>query len=160
MGNSFTVQNPDFDSVVRDSIARQPFMDTVGAKILDLQPGICELAVEKLPGLLQQHGFFHGGVVASLADSAAGYAAYSLFPAGSTILTVDYKVNFLNPASGTRLIATGSVIKPGRKLYFCKADVVVEADGQRTQCVTGLFTMMCLMGKKDSTNLGREETAQ
>lgn len=160
MENSFTAQNPEFDAVVRDSISRQSFMDTLGAAVVALAPGRCVLETGRLEGLTQQHGFFHGGVVASLADSAAGYAAYSLFPADSTVLTVDYKVNFINPAAGERLIAEGTVIKPGRKLYVCRAEVFVDSDGRRTKCVTGLFTMMCLLGKKDAANLGREEALQ
>ena len=152
----FQARNPDFDSVVRDSFSRQPFMREMGVRIKELSPGICELHVDMREGLTQQHGFFHGGLVAALADSAAGYASYSLYPANSTVLTVDYSVNFLRPAQGKLLRARAEVIKSGKTLYVCRADAYTEEDGQSKHCLTGLFTMMCLMGKSDQVNFGRE----
>lgn len=148
--------NPEYDKVVTDSFARQPFMQTIGAKIIALEPGICEVSLDKHESLTQQHGFIHGGLVAAVADSAAGYAAYSLFPADSTVLTVDYDVKFLRPANGTKLRVRAEVIKPGRSLYVVKADAYVEDGETMHHCLTGLFTMMCLNGKPDAQNLGRE----
>ncbi|MEH6545588.1 MAG: PaaI family thioesterase [Sneathiella sp.] len=149
-------QNPEFDKVVADSFARQPFMQSIGAKISALEPGICEVCMDKKDNLTQQHGFIHGGLVAAVADSAAGYAAYSLFPADSTVLTVDYNVKFLRPANGAKLRARAEVVKAGSSLYVVKADVYVGDGASASHCLTGLFTMMCLMGKPDAQNLGRE----
>ncbi|USG60221.1 PaaI family thioesterase [Sneathiella marina] len=149
-------QNPEFDKVVVDSFSRQPFMHTIGATLSTLEPGICEVSVDRDESLTQQHGFFHGGLVAAVADSAAGYAAFSLFPVDSTVLTVDYNVKFLRPANGSTIRACAEVVKPGRTLYVVKADVFVKDAGAERHCLTGLFTMMCLMGKPDAQNLGRE----
>ena len=148
--------NPEYDKVVTDSFARQPFMQTIGATLSTLEPGICEISMDKDKSLTQQHGFIHGGLVAAVADSAAGYAAYSLFPADSTVLTVDYNVKFLRPANGSKIRARAEVVKPGRSLYVVKADVYVEDTETERHCLTGLFTMMCLNGKPDAQNLGRE----
>ncbi|MEP3244734.1 MAG: PaaI family thioesterase [Sneathiella sp.] len=153
---AFQAKNPDFEQVVRDSFSRQPFMALIGAELGAIKPGLCEITVERQHGLTQQHGFFHGGLVSSLADSAAGYAAFSLYPPDSTVLTVDFKVNFLNPSEGERLRATSEVIRAGQKIYHLKADVFAEKDGIQVHCLTGIFTMMCLLGKSDAPNLGRE----
>jgi uncharacterized protein (TIGR00369 family) len=155
----YFAQNQNYDAVVRDSFARQPFMDFVGARLTDLRPGFCELRVSHIPELTQQHGFFHGGLVASLADSAAGYAAFSVYPENSTVLTVDYKVNFLNPSEGETLIAKAEVVGDSNNIYHLKADVYAEKDGAQNHCLTGVFSMMCLLGKSDSANLGRKEEA-
>ncbi len=156
LSQMFEPQNPDYDAAVRDSLSRQPFIDTVGAAVHELKPGYCELTMQRRHDFTQQHGFFHGGIVASLLDSAAGYAAYSLYPKDSTVLTVEYKVNFLKPAMGDRLFASARVIKPGKTLYICQADAYVETGDERSHCLTGVFTMMCLMGKPDAINLGRQ----
>lgn len=145
----FTPRNPDFEAIVRDSFARQSFMTEIGAAIAHLEPGVCELTLPMRHGLTQQHGYFHGGLVSALTDSAAGYACYSLFPPGSTVLTTEFKVNFLNPADGLILRARGEVVKSGRTLYVCRADAYSEGNGEVRHCLTGLFTMMCLEGKAD-----------
>lgn len=142
-------KNPDFEAIVRSSFSRQPFMALVGATMTQLSAGFCELSVMRQHELTQQHGFFHGGLVVSIADSAAGYAAYSLFPDNSTVLTVDLKTNFLNPANGNLLKAKAEVISQGEKLYHVKADVYSVIDGMEVHCLTGVFTMMCLVGKSD-----------
>lgn len=151
----FIPKNPNFEYVVRDSFSRQPFMDLIGGNLTVVKPGFCEAVLEYQQGLTQQHGFFHGGLVSSLADSTAGYAAYSLFPEDSTVLTVDLKVNFLNPSDGDRLIAQSEVIRAGKTLYHVNGSVFVERNGQRKQCLAGLFTMMCLLGKPDAESLGK-----
>lgn len=149
-------QNPQFDKVVADSFARQPFMQTIDAKLSALAAGICEVSLGKQKSLTQQHGFFHGGLIAAVADTAAGYAAYSLFPADSTVLTVDYNVKFLRPANGSKLRSRAEVVKPGKSIYVVKADVYVEDAGTERHCLTGLFSMMCLMETPDAENLGSE----
>jgi len=152
----FQPQNSNFEQVVRDSFSRQPFMEFIGARLDVLKPGVCEIVVDRQRGLTQQHGFFHGGLVSSLADSAAGYAAYSLYPENSTVLTIDFKVNFLNPSDGERLRARSEVIRAGKKIYHLKGDVFAEKEGKTVHCLTGVFTMMCMLGKSDAPNLGRE----
>jgi uncharacterized protein (TIGR00369 family) len=150
------VQNPDYEHVVADSFARQSFIQTIGASISALEPGVCEVSLQRNESLTQQHGFLHGGLVAAVADSAAGYAAFSLFPVDSTVLTVDYNVKFLRPANGARLRARAEVVKPGSSLYVVKAEAYVQGDGVEKHCLTGLFTLMCMFGKSDAQNLGQE----
>ena len=149
--------NSDFEAIVRDSFSRQPFMALVGAKMTELSAGFCELSVMKHADLMQQHEFFHGGLVVSIADSAAGYAAYSLFPKESTVLTVELKTNFLNPANGDGLAARATVISQSETLYHVKADVYSVTDESEVHCLTGIFTMMCLVGKTDNAHLKKSE---
>ncbi|MCW5749367.1 MAG: PaaI family thioesterase [Alphaproteobacteria bacterium] len=139
---------------VRDSFARQPFMDHLGASMTRIEPGLCEIEAGHRPQLTQQHGYFHGGVLAALADSAAGYAAYSLMPADATVLTVEYKINILRPGQGDRLLARGRVIKPGRTLTVVQADVVARRGEHETLCLTSLQTLMRLDGQPDDARRG------
>jgi uncharacterized protein (TIGR00369 family) len=97
--------------------------------------------------LTQQDGYFHGGVSGAIADSAAGYAAYSLTPPGTSVLSVEYKLNFVAPARGELLIARGQVIRAGRTLTVCRADVHVVRDGAEIICATLLSTIMALAPK-------------
>ena len=99
------------------------------------------------PELSQQHGFFHAGIVATIADTAGGFAAFTLFPTGAGVLTVEFKINLLAAADGERLVATGEVIRSGRTLTVCRIDAHVEKGGKRTHCATGMQTLMCLVGR-------------
>jgi hypothetical protein len=101
MTERFEASNADFARVVRDSFARQGLMSTLGARIVALEPGLCVIEMDYAPGVSQQNGYFHGGAVGAIADSAAGYAAYSLMPAGSDILTVEYKLKPDPPGGAT-----------------------------------------------------------
>lgn len=150
MSAAFEPANPDFAARVRDSFGRQPFMEHIGARITALAPGFCEITVEYRQALTQQHGFVHGGVLASIADSAAGYAAFSLMPAEASILTVEYKLNILRPGRGDAMIARGRVLKPGRTLSVVQSDVFARRAGGEEQVVTSLQTLMCLMGRADN----------
>jgi uncharacterized protein (TIGR00369 family) len=149
MTAAFDVADPGFIERVRDSFGRQPAMRLIGARLTRVEPGLAEIEVPYHPELTQQHGFFHGGITSMIADSAGGYAAFSLFPADSTILTVEYKMNLVAPADGERLVATGRVLKPGRTLTICEMDVVAVKDGKSTVCAHGLQTLMCLAGRPD-----------
>ena len=102
--------------------------------------------------LCQQHGFFHAGVTSTIADSAGGYAGFSLFPADASVLTVEFKVNLLAPADGDHLRARGRVIKPGRTLTVTEADVVVIKDGRERTCAHMVQTLMCLRGRPDTVH--------
>jgi uncharacterized protein (TIGR00369 family) len=127
---------------VRASFGRQGFMQHIGARLVAVGPGTCEIACAPQAELSQQHGFVHAGVVAAIADSAAGYAALSLTPPGSEVLTVEFKLNLLAPARGDLLIARGTVLRPGRTLTVCEAAVVAVEDGGETQCAAALVTLM------------------
>ena len=107
---------------------------------------MCEIVLPYRDDLSQQHGFFHGGVVTTIADSAAGYAAFSLCAPEFTVLTVEFKVNFLAPASGDRLIARGEIVKSGRTLTVSDVQVHVEKDGVQTLCATMHQTIMNVNG--------------
>jgi len=148
---SFQPPDPQYENRVRTSFARQLFMDFLGAQLIVVRPGYCEIHLPYREELSQQHGFFHGGTIGTIADNAAGYAAYSLMEADATILTVEFKLNLLAPGNGTLLIARGHVIKPGRTLTVCQSDVFVMKNGEEKQCAVALVTLIQLVGRPDST---------
>jgi uncharacterized protein (TIGR00369 family) len=141
--------DPDFERRVRESFNRQAFMTLVGAHISELKPGFCEIQVPYKRELSQQHGFFHGGIVGTVADNAGGYAAFTLMPSDASILTVEYKINLVAPGDGERLVAQARVIKAGRTLTLCGSDVFVVKSGVQTLCASALVTLMALHGKSD-----------
>lgn len=145
-----TPRDPAWETRVRDSFARQPFMAMLGAAITALAPGACTISLPRRADTLQQHGFIHGGAVAALADTACGYAAFTLFPAGATILTVEMKVNFLAPADGDALVALAVVKRGGRTLTVVAADLFAVRDGTEVIAATALATMMSLEGRDDT----------
>jgi uncharacterized protein (TIGR00369 family) len=108
---------------IRESFDRQGFMRTLGAVLESVEPGIVTITCGFDEGLTQQHGLFHGGVVASLVDVACGYAALSVMPADQEVLTVEFKVHFLKPAKTDRVIAVGQVVQSGRTLTVCEGSV-------------------------------------
>src|SRR5713226_7432555 len=134
---------------VRESFARQGLMVHLGARITELREGYVEIRASYRPELTQQHGYFHAGVSGAIADSACGYAAYTLMPADSSVLTVEYKMNLLAPAEGEKLVARGRVLRSGKTLKICAADVYVQKEGAEIHCATMLATIMCLSGKSD-----------
>lgn len=142
-------RDPDWQSRVRASFQAQHFMTLLGAELVHLAPGAVDVELNMRAELTQQHGFFHAGATSSIADSAAGYAALSLFEAGVGVLTSEYKVNLLNPAKQSVLLARGRVVKPGRTLTIAKADVYGLDDGEQVHVATGLFTLMSVAGVKD-----------
>lgn len=144
-------RDPDFADKVRASFAQQGAMSTIGAEIISIAPGECCIRLPYSPGVSQQRGYFHGGIVAAIADSAGGYAAFSLCLPHTDVLTVEYKVNFVAPAKGDALVATGRVLRPGRTLTVCRVDVEVESpDGTRTPCAVLQQTMMTVPVGQDS----------
>lgn len=147
--SKFEPLDPDYESRVRASFARQAFMRTLGVEILHLAPGEVDLGLPHRPDLTQQHGYFHAGATATIADSAAGYAALSLYPKGTGVLTTEFKINLLRPAESDRLIARGRVIKPGRTLTICQSDVYGERNGREIHVATLLLSMICLEGLED-----------
>jgi len=121
----------------------------LGAELTALRPGDVEIRVPFRRELTQQHHFFHAGVTGAIADSACGYAAYTLMPADSSVLTVEYKMNLLEPADGEELIARARVIRTGKTLTICLADVFVRKGGAEKHCATMLSTVMCMTGRAD-----------
>jgi uncharacterized protein (TIGR00369 family) len=139
----------DFESRVLDSFGRQGLMKHLGAKLVELGPGHVAIRVPFRAELTQQHNYFHAGVSGAIADSACGYAAYTLMPNDNSVLTVEYKLNLLAPADGEELTARARVLRSGRTLKVCVADVHARKNGQEVHCATMLATIMCLPGKLD-----------
>lgn len=146
---SFEPRDPNFAARVRNSFLRQGAMAHLGVEFAAIEAGRCELRLPYRPEVGQQHGYFHGGVVGTLADTAGGYAAFSLMAAEASILTVEYKLNLLAPAEGELLIAIGRVIKPGRTLTISSVEVFVERAGRRTLCALMQQTLMAIHGRHD-----------
>ena len=144
MAEKFAAKDAKFEEKVRGSFARQGLMRHLGAELISVAPGASEIRVAFRDELSQQHGYFHAGVTGAIADSAAGYAAFSLTPAGSTVLTVEYKLNLVAPAQGEAITARGTVIRAGRTLVICKADVFAIRGGAESLCATLLSTIMVL----------------
>ncbi len=140
--HAFEAAHPDWERRVRDSFARQGAMVLLGATIDDLTPGTCAVVAAYRPELSQQNGFFHAGVTSALADSAGGYAALTLFPADSEVLTVEFKINLIAPAHGDALRARGEVVRSGRTLTVCRVDVEVVRDGAASVCAVMQQTLM------------------
>lgn len=144
---SLAPADPDFEQRTRTSFARQGAMAHLGAVLGRVEPGRVEISMPFRPELSQQHGFFHAGMIATIADSAGGYAGFTLFPADAGVLTVEFKLNLLAAADGELAIAQGEVIRSGRTLTVCRIDAFVEKQGKRTHCATGTQTLMCLIGR-------------
>jgi uncharacterized protein (TIGR00369 family) len=148
-GRSFTPRDPDFAQRVTASFERQGIMRLLGARLTRIEPGLCEIQLPYRQELSQQHGYFHAGVSGTIGDSAGGYAGFTLFPAASSVLTVEFKINLLAPADGDLLIATGRVIRAGRTLTVAEFDVEVEKNGERTACAHGVQTLMTILDRPD-----------
>jgi uncharacterized protein (TIGR00369 family) len=136
--------DPGYDQRVRASFLQQGLMATLGAELTRVEPGCVAIEVGFDAGLTQQHGFFHAGVTSSIADTAGGYAGYTLFPAGSSVLTVEFKINLVAPAKGDRLRAIGQVLTQGRTLTVCDLRVFVCNGSDEKLCAVGQQTLICL----------------
>ena len=134
-------RNAAFAEEIRKSFAAQSIMQLIGAELTLVEPGVVELSLPYRRDLTQQDGYLHAGIITTIADSAAGYAAYSLMPAGSGVLSVEFKVNLLRPAHGERFLARAEVIKPGKTLTVVRADVWGIQETERTLVATLLGTM-------------------
>ena len=139
---AFSPRNPDYQERVRESFQRQGAMHLIGARLTRVAPGECEIQLPFRDDLGQQHGFFHGGILSTIADSAAGYAGFSLMPRDASVLTIEFKTNFLAPAAGELLIARGRVVKPGRTLTVAEAHTYAVDDGKETLVATLTGTLM------------------
>ena len=123
-------------------------MSTLGASLGAISPGAVEIVLRPSPAISQQHGFVHAGAVSAIADSAAGYAALSLMPAGTGVLTTEFKINLVAPAVGERIIARGRVVKPGRTLTLVQTDVFAANKGQEKLIALLTATMMSIEGRE------------
>lgn len=134
-------------ALIRESFARQTIMATIGATLESVEPGKAVIALPYAAHICQQHGYLHAGVVTTIVDSACGYAAFSLMPEGSAVLTVEFKVNLMSPAKGDRFLALGRVIKPGRTLTVTQGEVIAFEGGKETTVAIITATMMWLEAK-------------
>jgi uncharacterized protein (TIGR00369 family) len=138
-------RNPSYADEIKQSFARQTMMGLIGAQLTRVEPGIVEITLPYRADMAQQHGYLHAGVVTTIADSACGYAAYSLMPPGSEVLSVEFKVNLLRPAQGETFTAVAEVVKAGKTLTVVRADVFGLAGDKRELVATMLATMICLL---------------
>ncbi len=137
--------NPDFAARVAASLASQPFMhQLLGARVVHVAAGEVSIAADAAPLLRQPEGHAHGSVLSALADSAAGYAGQTLLPADRDVVTVEYKINFLAPANGARYLARGRVLRSGRTLLVCAADVYAVTGPNEELCAHSVTTMMAV----------------
>lgn len=150
----FSLRDPNFEVRVRASFARQNFMTHIGAELCRVEPGFCELRLPFHVNLTQQHDFFHGGAIGTIADVAGGYAAYSLMGPDDSVLTVEYKLNIMAPGKGDVLVARGQVLRAGRTLTITRIDIAAEANGQEALIATAQQTLMRMAGVPDSGSAG------
>jgi len=134
----------EIDARVRGSFARQTIMTTLGAEIASVGSGEVEIVLPFSDRILQQHDFIHAGAVATIADSACGYAALSVMPRDAAVLTTEFKINLLAPAKGERLRAIGRVVRSGKKLVITLGEVFAEEGGARKQVALITATMMVI----------------
>eukprot|EP00762_Andalucia_godoyi_P003872 ANDGO_08583.mRNA.1 Putative esterase SSO1253 len=150
------VSNPNFRDRVKDSFSRQKFMAHIGCVLTRVDPGIVELEIPYNENVTQQHGFFHGGLVGTLADNSCGYAAFTLAPETSSVLAVEYKLNLMSPAQGVKLRAIGKTVKPGKTLVVCTSEIyAVQADGSQKLCAISQNTIMLMAGKTDTAGMAK-----
>jgi len=140
----FEPKNPDYRAVATATFDRQPAMRTLGITLARLEPGEVDLSMPYSADWTQQNGFVHAGIITAGLDNACGIAAFTLMPAGSDILTVEFKTNLLAPARGERFSFRASVVKPGRTLTVCEARAFAETDGVETLIATMTGTLMAL----------------
>jgi uncharacterized protein (TIGR00369 family) len=140
----FTPKDPAFEPRIRASFLTQRYLALLGVTLETVRPGYVEMHLPGRADVRQQHGYFHGGAIASVFDSAAAYAAFTLIPPHETILTVEYKLNLLAPGKGDHLIVRAQVIKPGRTLTVVQADAFAAHASGETLCATTIQTLMAV----------------
>ena len=138
------LRNPSYADEITESFSKQTIMGLIGAELSRVEPGLIEIMLPYRADLAQQHGYLHAGIVTTIADSACGYAAYSLMPPNSEVLSVEFKVNLLRPAKGETFSAVAEVIKSGKTLTVVRADVFAIDQDRRDLIATMLGTMICL----------------
>ncbi|MCA1635555.1 MAG: PaaI family thioesterase [Acidobacteria bacterium] len=145
---NFDPPDPNFEARVRESFERQRVMETIGARLKRVEPGGVEIELPFRHDLTQQHGYLHAGIVTTVVDSACGYAAMSLTPPGAEIVSVEFKINLLSPATGDLLVARALVKRAGRNITVCAGDAFMSGGAQEEKLVaTMLATMMTVRGR-------------
>lgn len=141
--------DPNYAARVHASFDRQKLMTTIGATLDEVKPGAVTIRLPFRDDLTQQHGFLHAGAIASVADSACGYAALSLMPPSAGVLSIEFKINMLAPAKGDAIVARGEVIRAGKRIMVCRADVY-SLTGKEEKLVAAMQgTMMVMEGRND-----------
>jgi uncharacterized protein (TIGR00369 family) len=138
----FVPRDTDFEARVRASFARQRVMETIGARLVRVAPGEVEIELPFKEDLTQQHGYLHAGIVAAVVDSACGYAAMSLAPAGAEVLSIEFKLNLMSPARGHSFVARARVKRAGRNVTVCTGDLYAVEGASEKAVATMLATMM------------------
>lgn len=146
---AFQVRNPSYEAEARAGFAAQAMMRELGVEVDSIAPGTVTLSMPFDTRFTQQHGFLHGAVPSAVLDTACGFAAYTLMPPGSGVLTVEYKVSMLSPARGERFRFTGRVVKPGRTLIFTEGEAFAIAGGVEKRISTLTATMMTVTDRED-----------
>ena len=132
----------DFERRIRENFARQHVMQLIGASLQRVEPGAVDIVLPYRNDLTQQNGYIHAGILTTVADSASGYAAYTLMPAGSGVLSVEFKVNLLRPAAGEVFVAEARVLKAGKTLTVTRCDVYGRVAHEAKLVATMLATMI------------------
>ena len=140
---TFEPQDENFVEKVRESFAAQTVMQFIGARLICVEAGAVEIELPFRQDLTQQNGYIHAGIITTIADSACGYAAFSLMPKGADVLSVEFKVNLLSPAIGEKFVAKARVLRAGKTLFVVQGDVFAVKERQEKQVSTMLGTMMC-----------------
>jgi uncharacterized protein (TIGR00369 family) len=147
--STFQPKDPGYAARAHSSFARQGAMRLIGASLDTLTPGYCAISLVPREELMQHHGYVHAGIVSTIVDTAGGIAGFTLFPADSSVLTVEFKINLVAPAEGDLLIAEGHVVRPGRTLVITRGEVHGVRNGQRTLVALMQQTLMVMHGKPD-----------
>ncbi len=140
----YTAADKNYADRIRASFDQQGVMHTIGGKLVKVEPGKVLIEFPFSNGITQQHGFVHAGILTTVVDSACGYAASTLMPADSEVLTIEYKVNFLSPAKGSEFLAVGKVLKPGRTITVCSGEVLAKNGSEYKTVVIMQTTMMAI----------------
>jgi uncharacterized protein (TIGR00369 family) len=146
----FEPKNPDFRTMATTTFERQPAMRALGISLARLEPGEAELSMAYSPDFTQQNGFVHAGIITAGLDNACGIAAFTLMPAGSDILTVEFKINLLAPAKGDRFLFRAHVVKPGRTLTFCEARAYAQHRDTENLVATMTGTLMAIAPRRQA----------
>lgn len=144
--------NPTFVEEIKHSFARQTIMKLIGGQLTRVEPGIIEITLPYRTDLTQQHGYVHAGIITTIADSACGYAAYTLMPPNSDVLAVEFKVNLLRPAKGEAFRARAEVLKSGRTLTVVRADIHALSGSEQHELVAIMQGTMMRLERPSPTD--------
>lgn len=147
--NPYEPADLDYVERVTDSFQKQDALRTIGAAIQKIEPGKVEIGFDYDQRLTQQHGFIHAGILSTVLDSACGYAAFSLMPEGSGVLTIEFKINLLSPAKGDRFVARGEVKKPGRTISVAEGQLITQVGGKEKLIASMTGTLMTVIGRDE-----------